>query len=80
MDLELPADVEEFRGEVRRVLAEELPADWSGIGAIPDQEATRAFDEALSEADHDRLDLARRVGDRVRHVRDDPHRGRVQQA
>jgi alkylation response protein AidB-like acyl-CoA dehydrogenase len=43
MDLELPADVEEFRGEVRRVLAEELPADWSGIGAIPDQEATRAF-------------------------------------
>lgn len=43
MDLDHPADVERFRAEVRAVLAEELPPGWTGIGAIPDVEATRAF-------------------------------------
>jgi alkylation response protein AidB-like acyl-CoA dehydrogenase len=43
VDLDHPADVERFRAEVRAVLAEELPPGWTGIGAIPDVEATRAF-------------------------------------
>ena len=41
MDVCDPADVESFRGEVRSVLAEELPPGWPGIGAIasrPDAE------------------------------------------
>ncbi|MCW2622119.1 MAG: putative acyl-CoA dehydrogenase, partial [Frankiales bacterium] len=43
MDTTYPADVEEFRAEVRAVLAEELPADWRGLGAIPTSELTREF-------------------------------------
>ena len=43
MDTTYPADVEDFRDEVRKVLAEELPEGWSGPGAIPDAEATTAF-------------------------------------
>jgi alkylation response protein AidB-like acyl-CoA dehydrogenase len=38
-----PADVEEFRAGVRKVLAEELPADWRGIGAIPTEQETAEF-------------------------------------
>ncbi|MDB6002926.1 MAG: putative acyl-CoA dehydrogenase [Rhizobacter sp.] len=43
MDTTYPAEVEEFRDEVRAVLAEELPRDWRGIGTIPDMDATRRF-------------------------------------
>ncbi|MBX6390176.1 MAG: acyl-CoA dehydrogenase family protein [Frankia sp.] len=43
MDTTYPADVEEFRAEVGAVLAEELPEDWRGIGAIQDPAASRAF-------------------------------------
>jgi alkylation response protein AidB-like acyl-CoA dehydrogenase len=43
VDTTYPADVEEFRAEVRSVLAEELPEAWSGLGAIPGAEATAAF-------------------------------------
>ena len=38
-----PAEAEAFRTEVRKVLAEELPADWRGIGAIPAEAATEEF-------------------------------------
>jgi alkylation response protein AidB-like acyl-CoA dehydrogenase len=38
-----PAEAEAFRTEVREVLAEELPADWRGIGAIPTEAATEDF-------------------------------------
>ena len=38
-----PAEAEAFRTEVRKVLAEELPADWRGIGAIPAEAATDEF-------------------------------------
>ncbi|MBN9109379.1 MAG: acyl-CoA dehydrogenase family protein [Pseudonocardia sp.] len=43
MDLRYPAEVEDFRAEVRAVIAEELPEGWAGTGAIPDAEATRRF-------------------------------------
>jgi alkylation response protein AidB-like acyl-CoA dehydrogenase len=43
MDLDYPADIEEFRSEVRAILDEELPADWRGIGAIPTEAETAAF-------------------------------------
>src|SRR5690242_14422129 len=43
MDLTHPEDVEAFRAEVRTVLAEELPADWCGLGAIADPQAAKAF-------------------------------------
>jgi hypothetical protein len=36
-----PAEAEAFRTEVRKVLAEELPADWRGIGAIPTKRRLR---------------------------------------
>ena len=38
-----PAEAEVFRTEVRKVLAEELPADWRGIGAIPTEAETEDF-------------------------------------
>lgn len=43
MDITYPAEIEQFRTEVRTTLAEELPADWRGIGAIHDAEETREF-------------------------------------
>ena len=38
-----PAEAEVFRTEVRKVLAEELPADWRGIGAIPTEAETEDY-------------------------------------
>jgi alkylation response protein AidB-like acyl-CoA dehydrogenase len=38
-----PAEAEVFRTEVRKVLAEELPAGWRGIGAIPTEAETEDF-------------------------------------
>ncbi|MCW2931248.1 MAG: putative acyl-CoA dehydrogenase [Actinomycetia bacterium] len=38
-----PAEAEGFRTEVAAVLAEELPADWRGIGAIPTEAETAEF-------------------------------------
>ena len=43
MDKTYPAEAEEFRAEVRAMLAEELPEGWRGIGAIPDSGATKEF-------------------------------------
>lgn len=45
MDIEYGPDAERFREEIQSVLAEELPADWSGIGAIPDIEQANEFIE-----------------------------------
>jgi hypothetical protein len=38
-----PAEAEVFRTEVRKILAEELPAGWRGIGAIPTEAETEDF-------------------------------------
>jgi alkylation response protein AidB-like acyl-CoA dehydrogenase len=38
-----PAEAEEFRTEVRKALAEELPPGWRGIGAIPAAGETEDF-------------------------------------
>jgi alkylation response protein AidB-like acyl-CoA dehydrogenase len=43
MDISYPADVEAFRDEVRAVLADELPSDWQGIGAIASRSEAQAF-------------------------------------
>lgn len=43
MDITYPPELEQFRSEVRAVLAEELPADWRGLGALPTAEETTAF-------------------------------------
>jgi hypothetical protein len=43
MDIDYPAEAEEFRAQVRRILAEELPEQWAGIGAIPDRADGLAF-------------------------------------
>ena len=42
MDISYPPETEAFRTEVKGFLAEALPADWSGIGAL-DEEAAWAF-------------------------------------
>src|SRR2546421_2213060 len=49
MDISYPPEAEEFREHVRRVLAEELPADWAGIGAIPGAEDAVAFSRRWRE-------------------------------
>jgi alkylation response protein AidB-like acyl-CoA dehydrogenase len=46
VNLDFPEDVERFRAEVRTVLAEELPAGWTGVGAIADPAAAEEFVEA----------------------------------
>ena len=43
MDISYPAEAESFRAEVRAVLAEELPPDWPGIGAIAERAAADRF-------------------------------------
>ncbi|MDX3745606.1 acyl-CoA dehydrogenase family protein [Streptomyces sp. AK08-02] len=42
MDISYPPATETFRTEVRAFLAETLPPDWKGIGAL-DEDAARAF-------------------------------------
>ncbi|MFJ5304704.1 acyl-CoA dehydrogenase family protein [Streptomyces sp. NPDC088350] len=42
MDISYPAETETFRTEVKGFLAETLPADWPGIGAL-DEEAAWSF-------------------------------------
>ncbi|MFG2129093.1 acyl-CoA dehydrogenase family protein [Streptomyces sp. NPDC048751] len=42
MDISYPAETETFRTEVKDFLAEALPPDWKGIGAL-DEEAAWAF-------------------------------------
>jgi alkylation response protein AidB-like acyl-CoA dehydrogenase len=42
MDVRYPAEAEEYREKVQAFLAEHLPADWKGIGAL-DKEAARTF-------------------------------------
>ena len=42
MDISYPAETETFRTEVKGFLAEALPPDWKGIGAL-DEEAAWAF-------------------------------------
>lgn len=43
MNVDYPAEVEQFRAEVRAVLAEELPSDWRGIGALATTAQTNDF-------------------------------------
>jgi alkylation response protein AidB-like acyl-CoA dehydrogenase len=43
VNLTYPAEAEDFRAEVRKTLAEELPPGWRGIGAIPTAEETEHF-------------------------------------
>jgi len=43
MDLSYPSEVEDFRIEVRAVIAEEVPEGWAGTGAIPTADRTRRF-------------------------------------
>ena len=38
MDIDYPPEAEAFRTRVRAFLSEHLPPDWSGIGALPEQE------------------------------------------
>jgi alkylation response protein AidB-like acyl-CoA dehydrogenase len=54
VDTTYPADVEQFRAEVRAVLAEELPDGWTGLGAIPDAEETAAFTRTWRKTLHRR--------------------------
>ncbi len=44
MDITYPPEAEEFRARVRAFLADQLPADWAGMGALdePEREAFRA--------------------------------------
>ncbi len=42
MDISYPPETETFRAEVKAFLAETLPADWQGIGAL-EEEAARDF-------------------------------------
>ncbi|SEF02315.1 hypothetical protein SAMN05216489_09691 [Streptomyces sp. 3213] len=42
MDISYPAETETFRAEVRAFVAEALPPDWKGIGAL-DEEAAWSF-------------------------------------
>src|SRR5687767_7258535 len=42
MDVRYPPEAEEYREKVQAFLAEHLPADWKGIGAL-DKEAARTF-------------------------------------
>ena len=52
MDPRFPAEAEAFREEVRAFLAEHLPADWPGIGALPRAEAL-AFTQRWRATLHD---------------------------
>lgn len=38
MDIDYPAEAQAFRAEIRAFLAEQLPADWTGSGALPPEE------------------------------------------
>jgi alkylation response protein AidB-like acyl-CoA dehydrogenase len=42
MDLSFPPDAEEFRAAIRLFLADNLPADWEGLGSL-DREAAESF-------------------------------------
>jgi alkylation response protein AidB-like acyl-CoA dehydrogenase len=43
VDIDYPPDAEEFRAEVRAVLAEELPPGFRGVGSIADRAEADAF-------------------------------------
>ena len=43
MDIDYPPDAEEFRAEVRAMLAEELPPGFRGVGSIADRAEADAF-------------------------------------
>ena len=49
VDLRASPEAEAFRAEVRAFLAEQLPDDWPGIGALPADEAA-AFVGRLAAA------------------------------
>ncbi|MBK3563266.1 MULTISPECIES: acyl-CoA dehydrogenase family protein [unclassified Streptomyces] len=59
MDISYPAETEMFRTEVKGFLAEALPSDWQGIGAL-DEESAWAFarDWRRLLAEHRYLSLA----------------------
>src|SRR6204780_1836544 len=43
VDITYPAEAEAFRTEVRKILAEELPVSWRGVGAIAAEAETEDF-------------------------------------
>ena len=45
MDPTYPPQAEEYREKIRTFLAEHLPADWQGIGALEDEARARFVDE-----------------------------------
>jgi alkylation response protein AidB-like acyl-CoA dehydrogenase len=45
VDLRYPAEAEQFRAEVRQILAEELPAGFAGLGSITDPDEAQAWVE-----------------------------------
>ncbi|MCH5675575.1 acyl-CoA dehydrogenase family protein [Streptomyces gilvus] len=52
MDISYPPEAEAFREEVKDFLAEQLPADWPGIGALDEEPAwefSRKWRELLAE-------------------------------
>ena len=54
MDLSYPHEAEEFRAEVRRILAEELPTGFTGIGSITDPDEAAAWLETWRATLHRR--------------------------
>src|SRR5215207_1174059 len=44
MDPRFPREAEEFRGEIRAFLADNLPDDWAGVGSLDTEDAI-AFTE-----------------------------------
>ena len=41
MDPRYPAEAEVYRQKIQAILAEHLPADWAGVGALSPDERTR---------------------------------------
>jgi alkylation response protein AidB-like acyl-CoA dehydrogenase len=54
MDISYPPEAGAFRAQVCRVLAEELPPGWSGLGAIPGRDEALAFSESWRATLHRR--------------------------
>src|SRR5690606_34426441 len=54
MDISYPPEAKFFRAHVRRVLAEELPPNWTGIGSIPGRRVALDFWESWRATLHRR--------------------------
>ena len=63
MDPRYSPDAEAFRTRVQAFLAEHLPADWQGIGALPEARGARVHRAAGAPLLHEHRLLARRLAD-----------------